>query len=432
MKLQSTPKIPEHRIMMPHAIKRRHRALYSDATSESAMIIKNISVELWLIALLLTGCADTRPDKDNKSRVNDNIGAQVIHLPKSGEDSLKASYFADTIIYVPLETNEESLIRMIEKIWVNDSLILIYCEQAGILLFRHNGQFIRKIGKRGKGPGEYEKVFHFDVIRDTIYVSPVGKRALIRYTFDGVFCDEIKFNYEPVLFTSTVDEKLAVYRKAEGKVLVYNKNLYKPDTITVEYGVTVGRYYYQLSDPTFMRYLQKNQKALLFNDYMSDTIWNITCNKKEPAFILDVKDKLPRDKHIEFCQGDLKGWENMSKNYQLAHLIPFPSCVFIFQKNYYDPEPDAIYLNYTRTGAIRKYNTRFIYDDIISKHNLPFPYYFIYNKNYLVTEIEPFRIIREIEQKKTTIEDSTFWLDQLKVQQGDNPVIVLIKIKSEL
>jgi|GEM_PF-2166880 hypothetical protein len=37
MKLQSTPKIPEDRIMMPHAIKRRHGALYSDAASERSI-----------------------------------------------------------------------------------------------------------------------------------------------------------------------------------------------------------------------------------------------------------------------------------------------------------------------------------------------------------------------------------------------------------
>jgi len=37
MKLQSTPKILEDRIMMPHAIKRRHGALYSDATLEQSI-----------------------------------------------------------------------------------------------------------------------------------------------------------------------------------------------------------------------------------------------------------------------------------------------------------------------------------------------------------------------------------------------------------
>lgn len=389
-----------------------------------------IPLVILIVALVSVSCNDNTSVKKGKANnVKSDPFAQVLRLPATGEDTLKASYFADTIIYVPLETNEESLIRMIEKIWVNDSLVLIYCEHAGILLFRHNGQFIRKIGKRGKGPGEYEKIFHFDVIRDTIYVSPVGKRAFIRYTFDGVFCDEIKLNYEPVFFTSTVDEKMAVYRKAEGKVLVYNQNLKTPDTITVEYGVTVDRYYYQMSDPTFMRYLQKNQNGLLFNDYMSDTIWNIAGNKKEQAYILDLKDKLPRDKNIEFCQGDLKGWENMSKNYQLVHLIPFPSCVFIFQKNYFDPEPDAIYLQNTQTGEIKKYNTFFLYDDIISKDNLPFPY-FSYSGNYLVTEIEPFRIFRDIAQNKRKVEGASFWLDQLKMEQGDNSIIVLIKIKS--
>lgn len=155
-----------------------------------------------------------------------------------------------------------------------------------------------------------------------------------------------------------------------------------------------------------MRYLQKNQNGLLFNDYMSDTIWNIAGNKKEQAYILDLKDKLPRDQNIEFCQGDLKGWENMSKTYQLVHLMPFPSCLFIFQKNYFDPEADAIYLQNTQTGEIKKYNTCFLYDDIISKNNLPY-LYSGYGENYLVTEIEPFRIFRDIAQNKRKVDGAS-------------------------
>ena len=305
---------------------------------------KIILLVILIIALFAVKCSNKKANPDINSDVNNKIASQALHLPKSGEDTLKASYFADTVIYVPLETTKESFIRYIDQLWMNDSVILISCFNAGLLLFQQDGKFLRKIGKNGRGPGEYASILHFDVIRDTIYISATGKRVLIRYTFDGIFCDEVRFNYQPVYFNNTFDRKLSCYKREEGYVLVYNKNLYTPDTIVVEYGVTKGRYYYTSGDFYFMNYFQKTPLGLLFNNYLNDTIWIITGDKKEPAFILDIDDKLlPYDKQIEFCNGDLHGWEEIAKSYNLVHLIPFSSCMFIFQKHYNEQGLDAIY-----------------------------------------------------------------------------------------
>lgn len=82
---------------------------------------RDIFVAIWVFALLLTGCADSRPDKDNKNRTTDNTGVQVINLPKSGEDTLKTSLFADTVLYIPLETTDESFMDDLEQLWIDNS-----------------------------------------------------------------------------------------------------------------------------------------------------------------------------------------------------------------------------------------------------------------------------------------------------------------------
>jgi len=386
-----------------------------------------IPFAILIIALLSFNCT---------SKKNANTDTKILSFPKSGEDTLKVSYFSDTVIYIPLETTAESFIRDIEQLWINDSIILIYVwgGKGDLLMFQLNGKFVRKIGKYGRGPGEYGSIYHFDVIRDTIYISSTGRRSLLRYTFDGTFCDEIKLNYEPVFFTSTADQKLACYLKQEGKVLVYNKNFHTPDTIVVEYGVTKGRYYYSFGDPMFITYLQKTSSGLLFNDYQNDTVWNITNGNKEPAFILDMSDKLPRDKNIEFCKGDFGGWENMAKSYQLVHLIPFSSCMFIFQKHWTDTKPDVIYLNNTKPGEIKKFNTSYIYDDIVGKQNLQ-ACFFIYPGDYLVTDSRSLKKLKDLKQNKVNIKEipSLLWLNQMKtVNENDNPILALIKIRKNL
>lgn len=396
---------------------------------------KITSLAILIIALFLVECSNKKTNPDNKSKVNNKVASLVLHFPESGEDTLKTSYFADTVIYISLETTKESFVDNIKQAWINDSVILICCYRAGLLMFRQNGKFVRKIGKDGRGPGEYSSIFHFDVIRDTIYISSSGKRSLMRFTFDGTFCDEVQLKYQPVYFNSTEDKKLVCYEHKEGKVFVYNKNFNAPDTIVVEYGVTKGRYYYGFLDPT-MTYLQKTPSGLLFTDYLNDTVWNITGNKKEPAYILDMKDELlPYDKQIEFCKGNMDGWDEMAKSYNLVYLIPFSSWLFIYQKHYKDQGFDAIYLKNANTEEIKKFNTSCIYDDLIGKQKL-YPYPFLYSADYLFTYYSsPTSVLKILKQNNENIKEgpSRLWLDQMKtVKEDDNPILAIIKIKKNL
>jgi len=397
---------------------------------------------LIIASVFLIKCTSKKANQDNKTEVNDRIVSQVLHFPKSGEDTLKVSYFADTVIYIPLETTKESFIGFIEQLWMNDSVILINNFGGGLLMFQQNGKFIRQIGKQGRGPGEYGKyINHFDVIRDTIYISSTGRRFL-RYTFDGAFCDEIKLNYEPVFFSTTADQKLACYEHADGKIYVYNKNLHEsPDTFTVEYGVTIGRHWWIHMLNAGYNYLQKTPSGLLYNSFLSDTVWNITSSKKEPAFILNMKDNLlPYNRQIEFCNGDFERFNKMANPYSFVHLIPFPSFTFIFQLHHTiyadDSGYDAIYLNNTKTGEIKKFSTSYIYDDIVSKQKLSnerLTYFYPINpEDYLVTSKKPLDVLKYLDQNKENSKEvpSLLWLNQMKtIKEDDNPVLVLIKIK---
>lgn len=370
-------------------------------------------------------------DHTTADPVRDRFISKSLNFPKSGEDTLKASYFADTVIYVPLETTADNFIQHFKQLWMKDSLILIN-NHSSLLLFHRNGKFIRQIGRHGKGPGEYGNIFRFDVIRDTIYISSTSRRSLLEYTFDGIFCDEIQLDYQPVYFGNTADQRLACYVQYKGNILVYNNDFSTPDTIIVEYGVTTGRYKYTVADPSFMTYIQKTPSGLLFNNYMSDTIWNITSEKKEPAFILNMKDKLlPRDQHIEFCNGDFKRWERTAKSCQQVHLLVYPSYMFIFQKYWLTPNYSAIYISNTKTGEIKKFNSPYIYDDIVSKQKLSFVI-FSNSEDYLVAGIEPYDLLKDLRQNEKNVKEtpSSKWLSQIKnISENDNLILVFMKIK---
>ena len=365
---------------------------------------------------------------------NDKADVEILKFPEKGEDTLKASYFADTVLFVPLETNEDCFIKRLDQVWMNDSIILVN-DRLKLLLFNREGEFLKQIGRQGKGPGEYGLIFNFDVILDTIYVSSRGKKAWIKYTLDGIFCEEIPFEEPPVWFSNTQTGDLARYHYEHGKIYIHDKGWSKTDTIVVETGVTTGRYERGILE-LFMPYFQKTSSGLLFNDYLNDTIWNIAKGNKQAAFVLDMKKELlPRNKHIEFhTKNDFDKWVQLSKPYKKVHLIPFEINMLIFEKYWNTDNYSAIYLQDRKSKEIKKYNTSYIYDDLVSKQELS-NIIFTSSSEFLVGNIFPIELRKDMNSKKNNIREkaSSSWLKQLKsVDINDNPILVLIKIKKEM
>jgi hypothetical protein len=386
-----------------------------------------------VVSLLSVYCSSKR---NNTPEVGENIkktGPEILLLPSDGEDTLKVSFFADTVLYVPLETTEKSLVGNIMQIWTNDSLILINSMQQELMMFKITGDFVEKIGKIGRGPGEYVSVFCFDVILDTLYISSSGRSGFLRYTLDGAFIDEIKLNYQPVYINTTIDNKLVCYDRLSGNILVYNNGFESPDTVLVEYGVTIGRSFYVYMDFYYSTYLQKTATGLLFNNYISDTVWNITNTNKEPVYILDTNDELlPYDKQIEFCEGNYMGWGEVMQPYFVPHLLPIADQNLILQTHWNESKYNAIFLNDPKTGETRRFNSPFIYDDIVGKQKLEFIFH-TYSPNYLIAFTETFDILKKIKQNGDSPDElpSDQWLKQMETvnESEDNEVLALIKIK---
>ena len=366
---------------------------------------------------------------------NENNDIKILKLPESGEDMLKISSFADTVVYIPLETTEISLIDNIKSLWMNDSVIIIQCRDK-LLMFNINGKFIRQIGKKGLGPGEYKRLNSFVVVRDTVYISTGDE--FLRYTFNNTYCDEIRPGGFPLECSSTtVDQKLAIYNYTDGKVYVYNNRI--PDTIIVEHGVeTRLRYIYGVYVDKLFSYFQKTSSGLLFSNYLNDTVWNITGDKKEPAFILDTKYKLlPWDKQAEnYTMANKLEYIEQAKNYYFFNLVPVSSNMLIFQNPWIDDKyfdniyfHQAVYYVDAKTNDIKRFES--IYDDIAGKQAITWIYH-TYSDNYLVGEISPFSLLK-VRGNKSIDSPSPAWINQTQtIKEDDNPIIILIKVKKDM
>ena len=106
--------------------------------------------------------------------------------------TLLLSEITEEITSIELELTDKSIINPddIRKVHFSDSLIFI-AEMYKMLVFDMEGKFIRSIGSRGQGPGEYIFIqgFTFDEKNKIIYIIN-NYRQIIGYDLNGNFVKE--------------------------------------------------------------------------------------------------------------------------------------------------------------------------------------------------------------------------------------------------
>lgn len=99
--------------------------------------------------------------------------------------------YIDSIKIIPLETTDESLITHIEKILLTPDKQMIILNSTGIILFDSEGKFLFRIGKIGRAPGEYQKIY--DICLDGKFLLAVDhNNNVLKYSLEtGEFIRQI-------------------------------------------------------------------------------------------------------------------------------------------------------------------------------------------------------------------------------------------------
>lgn len=167
--------------------------------TERISILKSIIYFICIIYLL--SCKNNQQESQVKTIIKPDSNIPFdIHLQESGNEICPISLISKNIEYIPLETVKESFFdpRNV-KVRFNDSLILL-SDGSRILEFNRKGKFIRKIGKTGKGPGEYLKIFNFDLNKDTLYYTSSGTKAVTKYSLRGEYLGSVNLKSQVVYF----------------------------------------------------------------------------------------------------------------------------------------------------------------------------------------------------------------------------------------
>ena len=139
-----------------------------------------MSIKL-LIFLFIIFCSCGR---NINQKTDDNI--KVIDLLSEPESEItNVSDIATDLVYAPLQTTENSLIKSITKIITRVNKIYIRNGYSDILCFDKEGKFLYKLNKPGRGPGEYNFIRDFDISSDNKILTVISDGNLVVYNNTG-------------------------------------------------------------------------------------------------------------------------------------------------------------------------------------------------------------------------------------------------------
>lgn len=105
---------------------------------------------LFIALLLFFSCSQIEKEEDAISTIRPLLSTNVV---------TDFSKIVIEIEQIPLESTKKSLIADVSKMQITKSGDYVVLNTSSILLFNSKGQFIHTIGKMGKGPGEYTKIY---------------------------------------------------------------------------------------------------------------------------------------------------------------------------------------------------------------------------------------------------------------------------------
>lgn len=168
--------------------------------------------EILLILIFLMILSNCKHRESNLNEKEELSGFQLpVDLSISNRD-IKVSEFADSVWYVPLETNDECLLSELNKDvkYVNGEFYIVDDKSTTIYRFSNQGKFLGKVGKKGNGPHEFFHYHHFAVADSFVYVVDFGKKVH-KYLKDGSFVSDIFLAKQPYRIIALNNDRIACY-----------------------------------------------------------------------------------------------------------------------------------------------------------------------------------------------------------------------------
>ena len=96
---------------------------------------------------------------------------------------VKLSDIAEKVAFVPLETTDTSLVarQMLSQIRLANGCIYVPCSEGLLTFDEKTGKFLRRISRKGQGPGEYTSIRGIEIHEGSEYVYLFSGEKVLTY-----------------------------------------------------------------------------------------------------------------------------------------------------------------------------------------------------------------------------------------------------------
>lgn len=242
--------------------------------------------------LLFFGCSNLPTTK-----VIDNV--KVVNLSKCFDDTLQInlSVLGDSIEYILLETRDDCLIGEVEKCKITEFGVFVLSSsltEKALFYFSKEGNFKRKIGLNGRGPGEYNNIIDFDVFLNKVIITSDNNGILV-YDTTGSFLSRIDVKS---MVSAIQVNKSNLYAFHTFPYSYYNKN-YLLDTYDSKSLILRDQCLYREFSNSLINKINKApffpfysifplQDTVIYWDFSCDTVYSLSNGNLIPRYFISI------------------------------------------------------------------------------------------------------------------------------------------------
>ncbi|MBU1021008.1 MAG: 6-bladed beta-propeller [Firmicutes bacterium] len=148
-----------------------------------------------ILFIAITACQNSHNSQSKDLRVIDVEGGV-------GKGRLvKLSEVAESIEYIPLETNSELMLGKIfyDRVFYEKGIFYLMERNQSTILFDKLGKYVNKISKPGGGPRDVSMSLDMDVDHNSGNILFMEKQRIIEYSPNGELINTINFRNNPLL-----------------------------------------------------------------------------------------------------------------------------------------------------------------------------------------------------------------------------------------
>ena len=374
--------------------------------------MKNL-FQLFCFSLLFAAC-----NSEKQQAPKDFIEIDMISAIEGEAKEIPLQEWAKSVRFIPLETNDNILIKNIANVFQRGDTILVYHTER-LSLFSMDGKYLYDIGSAGQGPQEFIRIRGVVVHDHLIYVQEHKNRYKV-YDWKGNFVKKLVLPHntcglitypgkeEMLVYVNnrTGDESIRFYVMKDEQILdsVPNPFIYKkgPGAITL---TQIPEFY------------PSRGSLNAFTEVNSDTVYQVDEHLGTHPYIVFNMGKYlfsRKERYNTTANDMMKG--ALNGKYSLAVLGEIGDNVFIYKATG-NPKNNRTFCYNKQTQKLNKYFLTYSEKDLS----------FLKGASFVPKVVKELDIHEEASFVPEAVLNDKYLVDWEQPDNEDNPVLVLVE-----